>query len=65
MKSNIIKSTTHEDYHYICHRCEKDSEMSSMCPCPRGGCEAKIVGLKTTTSVIVKLSKQKQDALNR
>lgn len=40
MRKKISK--TEEDY-YTCKRCEIDSlDDSRMCPCPRGGCEAKI-----------------------
>lgn len=40
------------DY-YECPRCELNSEdkEGNMCPCPRGGCEAKIIGTITKTTI--------------
>ena len=52
-----------KDY-YICERCELTSETKrSMCPCPRGSCEAKIAGTInkiTTTSIYNKLSDEQK-----
>ena len=39
---------------YTCARCEITSDTKrSMCPCPRGSCEAKISGTKTKTTITV------------
>lgn len=44
---------------YSCPRCEITSEdKRSMCPCPRGGCEAVVAGIKTITTKII-LTKDK------
>lgn len=44
--------TVKEDY-YECKRCSINSDTEkSMCPCPRGGCEAKIKATKTVTTVV-------------
>lgn len=42
-----------EDYIY-CERCEIDNTGERMCPCPRGGCEAEVMGtIKTTIEVTI------------
>jgi hypothetical protein len=42
-----------EDFYY-CKRCDISSEHGKrMCPCPRGGCEAEVVGKKITTIEII------------
>jgi hypothetical protein len=48
MKKEIKK----EDY-YECKRCDINSLGLRMCPCPRGGCEAEVVGEKITTVQVV------------
>lgn len=38
---------------YGCSSCKITSETSGrMCPCPRGGCDAEIIGTKITTKEI-------------
>jgi len=49
------KSTTQEDY-YECNICKINSLGDRRCPCPRGSCEATIVGILKTTKEIVKNS---------
>ena len=47
------EESTTEDY-WECGRCDITSEHPDrMCPCPRGGCEAEVVGAKITTILIV------------
>ena len=53
----IIKpeKTNWEDY-WVCARCEITSETKdSMCPCPRGSCDAELVGEKEIKTTIYKL----------
>jgi hypothetical protein len=52
--NEIVKK---EDF-YSCRRCNITSETKGrICPCPRGGCEAKITGtLLTTKTLITELS---------
>ena len=39
---------------YGCESCEITSETKGrMCPCPRGGCEAEIIGEKIVTTEII------------
>jgi hypothetical protein len=48
-KSKVIT----EDY-FECKLCNISSETKGrMCPCPRGGCEAEIVGKKLTITRII------------
>jgi hypothetical protein len=55
MKRKLKESKT-EDY-YACPRYDINSRTKDrMCPCPRGSCEAEVVGTITTT-VEVKLNK--------
>jgi hypothetical protein len=56
-----IKRVT-QDY-YTCGRCKIDSNPTKeMCPCPRGGCEAKIAGTETTITYLSEtLSKEQID----
>jgi hypothetical protein len=53
-----------EDDYYECKRCSITSDTPKcMCPCPRGGCEAKIKATKTTittTSFDSKLSSEQK-----
>jgi len=46
------KEIKKEDY-YECKRCDINSLGPRFCPCPRGGCEAEIVGVKITTVEVV------------
>ena len=49
----IIAENTVEEPYLECDRCEISSETEGrMIPCPRGGCEAKVVGVKKTHTVI-------------
>lgn len=48
-----MKKTIKEEDFYKCKRCKISSDTKyGMCPCPRGGCEAKITGTKTITTII-------------
>ncbi len=39
---------------YGCEICEITSQIKGrMCPCPRGGCEAEIIGKKIVTTEII------------
>lgn len=52
--SAIIKEVRN---YWECKRCKINSlTIDSRCPCPRGGCEAKIVG-KTITTTEIKMEK--------
>jgi ribosomal protein L37AE/L43A len=44
-----------ETEYWYCERCEIDNVKSkAMCPCPRGSCEAEIVGtIKTTVEISI------------
>lgn len=46
------KTETVERYYY-CERCDINSMGKSMCPCPRGSCEASIVGKLVRTKEII------------
>lgn len=35
--------TVIKDY-YVCERCNRNSHENEWCPCPRGSCEAELVG---------------------
>jgi hypothetical protein len=53
--TNKLKTKISKTFYYKCSRCKIDSLGDSMCPCPRGGCEAKLAGkivTKTTTTFI-------------
>jgi hypothetical protein len=57
MSREIIKAeeTDWEDY-WVCGRCNITSDTEQrMCPCPRGGCDAELVGEKETKTTIYKL----------
>jgi hypothetical protein len=46
------KSKSKSKDYYTCERCELTSETKgSMCPCPRGSCEAKIAGTITKITI--------------
>lgn len=46
------------DY-YECKRCNLNSIKNAWCPCPRGGCEARIEGtVKIVTTIDRKLTKE-------
>lgn len=61
----IIKEEE-EDY-YSCSRCNITSKTKDrVCPCPRGSCEAKIIGtLLTTRNLITELSDEQIKWNNR
>lgn len=62
LKTETKLKTTNSKIFY-CNRCEIDSLGSRMCPCPRGGCDAKVVGLKTVktkTIIYINASKDKK-----
>ena len=64
-KQKRIITQTEEDY-YTCKRCEIDSlENSRMCPCPRGGCEAKISGTVIKTVELDTKISLEQDKRNQ
>lgn len=42
-----------EENFWECKRCERNSNSGEMIPCPRGSCDATIVGKKITFSVII------------
>lgn len=49
MKNKIGEVKISEKDYWWCDKCEIDDTGSRMCPCPRGGCEAKPVGKIITT----------------
>ena len=53
------KQVKKKDY-WSCSRCEINSETNGrMCPCPRGSCEAEIIGaIVTTKEIILKTKKE-------
>lgn len=56
-----------EDDFYYCRRCEiysKNSE-NSMIPCPRGSCEARIIGTAITTTLINQSLTKEQEEWNK
>ena len=58
-KQTPSKRTKTEGY-YECPRCNINSLGRQMCPCPRGSCEAELVG-KVVTIVEVILTKKKKN----
>ena len=49
MESKTTTKTKLVDLYY-CPRCDINSQSKEWCPCPRGSCEAEIIGeVKTTT----------------
>jgi hypothetical protein len=49
--AKIISDKTKSEDYYVCDRCEINSlTKQRMCPCPRGGCEARIAGTLTVTT---------------
>jgi hypothetical protein len=62
-KEKEFRPTKIEDF-WECDRCNRTSDDNSYeyphrCPCPRGGCEAKVVGVKKTSVVIEYFNKEK------
>lgn len=56
---SLTKEIVKDDF-YSCGRCNITSlTKDRMCPCPRGSCEAKIVGEITKTIITEFKSKQK------
>ncbi len=55
------------DYVFGCNRCEITSINldGRMCPCPRGGCEAEIIGEKIMTTQIKEIPQTKLNKLNK
>ena len=52
-KTKSSTKTKTEDLYY-CDRCNIDSTGKQMCPCPRGSCDAEVIGeIKTTVEVII------------
>lgn len=50
-----IKEKSEVSDYYECDRCDINSEHENrMCPCPRGGCEAEVVGKKKVVTTITK-----------
>lgn len=63
--SKISISQTEEDY-YECPRCEINSlDNTSMCPCPRGGCEAVIAGTLKTVKTLDRTLNEEQIKWNQ
>lgn len=61
MKKTITTKKKEEEY-WKCNRCRITSETKDrMCPCPRGGCEANVIGkiVTTTTKEIILTKKTK------
>lgn len=61
MRKTITTKNKEEEY-WKCNRCRITSETKDrMCPCPRGGCEARLVGkiVTTTTKEIILTKKTK------
>jgi hypothetical protein len=61
--SQILKTET-QDY-FFCPRCNKDSVKNEWCPCPRGGCEARISGTITTTVTLDETLSPEQEKWNK
>lgn len=62
----IPLTTTTADYIFGCNRCEITSTTEGrMCPCPRGGCEAEIIGEKIMITQIKEIPKAKLKKLNK
>ena len=51
-KTKPSTKTKKEDLYY-CNRCKIDSTGKQMCPCPRGSCEAEIIGKVITTREVI------------
>lgn len=57
MDNKSIIHTEVNDY-YVCNRCDKNSDKDVYCPCPRGSCEAEIVGeIEVTITKTIKFKK--------
>lgn len=50
-----------EEEYWACERCKIDTlTPDSLCPCPRGSCEAECFGtVKTTIEIIIKIQDKK------
>ena len=48
----MIKEEQESRPYWYCSRCKIDNTGERMCPCPRGSCDAEVVGRITTTTVI-------------
>lgn len=56
-KDKTIKLVTQNDLYY-CKDCDIDNMGNRMCPCPRGGCEAKIIGtVEVKQEINIKIKK--------
>jgi hypothetical protein len=60
----MIKTT--KTPYYECSRCEADNSTKKAnslnkewCPCPRGNCDAELIGQIITTTTIIKNNKKK------
>lgn len=55
IKYTLKKEKTKKEDYYECKRCNKNSVKNpeyASCPCPRGGCEAQVVGKVVITTQI-------------
>jgi hypothetical protein len=56
----ILKRVRKKSY-IECGRCKINNLGKQMCPCPRGGCEAEIVGEIKTIRIITKFNQKTHD----
>lgn len=55
------KTKTIAEPYFACDRCEITSDTERrMCPCPRGGCEAKVVATKVITTITTFIPKNEK-----
>mgnify|MGYP003657171248 CR=1 FL=1 len=59
IKSDVKVINSETDNYWWCDRCERDNSGSEMCPCPRGSCEAYIMGtINKETTIDKKLTEE-------
>ena len=57
-----MKTKIKEEDYYECKSCKINSLSKRWCPCPRGGCDALIVGtIRTTKELITTLTQEQID----
>lgn len=60
------KTKTVKQPYFTCGRCHITSDTErSMCPCPRGGCEAEIVATKVITTITTFIPKNEKKRTTR
>lgn len=68
IKYTLKKEKAKEEDYYECKRCDKNSVKNpeyASCPCPRGSCEAEIVGKVITTTQIFLAPKKPKKKLTK